>query len=359
MRLTDFDYDLPLERIAQHPLAERSASRLLYLDGVTGALTDHYFRDLVALLAPGDLLVLNDTRVIAARLTGYKSSGGRVEVLVERVLNDHEVLAQVRASKPLKPGGRLRLEGMLDVEALARKGDLFELRFEDPRPVDELLDRYGHTPLPPYIRRTGLRRAEHSHIERQVSEDLNNDRARYQTVYASVPGAVAAPTAGLHFDAPLLARLADHGVGTAFVTLHVGAGTFQPIRVDHPLDHRMHPEAVEVPPATCAAIAKTHARGARVVAVGTTTLRALETAAQQGELAPFSGESELFIVPGFHFRVADALITNFHLPRSTLLMLACAFGGYASVMCAYRHAIAQGYRFYSYGDAMLIQRAPA
>jgi S-adenosylmethionine:tRNA ribosyltransferase-isomerase len=338
--LDDFDYPLPPELIAQAPLPERSASRLLHLQGT--ALADRRFADLPQLLAPGDLLVMNDTRVIHARLFGAKESGGQVEVLVERPLAGTEVLAQVRASKTPRPGSRLRLEGAFDVEVLGREGEFYRLRFpEDPLP---LLERHGRLPLPPYI-------------ERAAGDP---DESRYQTVFARAQGSVAAPTAGLHFDEALLAALADRGIGTARLTLHVGAGTFQPVRVQNLAEHRMHRERYYLPAETVAAIAACRARGGRVVAVGTTTLRTLESAALldrlSGELRAGGGETDIFITPGFRFRVADLLVTNFHLPKSTLLMLVSAFAGFEPIRAAYRHAIAQRYRFFSYGDAMLLHR---
>ncbi|WJW74535.1 tRNA preQ1(34) S-adenosylmethionine ribosyltransferase-isomerase QueA [Thiohalobacter sp. IOR34] len=338
MRRSDFDYSLPPGLIAQQPPVRRSDSRLLVLDG--DRPLDRRFPDLLDLLAPGDLLVLNDTRVIPARLHGRKASGGRVEVLLERLLDDHQALAQLRASKSPRAGTRLELDGGLEVEVLGREDDLFRLRFLDPRPLPELLDAHGHMPLPPYIERA----------------DDPQDRERYQTVFAARPGAVAAPTAGLHFDAEMLQRLAAQGVESARVTLHVGAGTFQPVRVERLEAHRMHAEWLEVPTATVEAVRRTRAAGGRVVAVGTTVVRSLETAAAGGELAEFRGDTRLFITPGYEFRVVDALLTNFHLPQSTLLMLVCAFGGYEEVMAAYRHAVAKGYRFFSYGDAMFLPR---
>lgn len=342
MRVSDFDYELPSELIAQHPLANRTESRLLALDGVTGQAQDRRFSELPSLLAPGDLLVFNDTRVIPARLFGRKASGGRVEVLVERLMDLHRVMAHVRASKSPKPGSRLTLEECLEAEVLGREGDLFELRFAGAEPILNLLERYGHIPLPPYIARS----------------DADEDRDRYQTVYARRPGAVAAPTAGLHFDQALMARLKAQGVEQGFVTLHVGAGTFQPVRVARVEDHLMHQEYIEVDEAICGQVHAAKARGGRVVAVGTTAVRALESAAATGRLAPYQGDTDIFITPGYRFAVVDALITNFHLPQSTLLMLVCAFGGYEAVMKAYRHAVAQRYRFFSYGDAMFVTPAP-
>ena len=338
MRRSDFDYHLPQHLIAQRPLPERGASRLLVLDGSCGTVNDRQFVDIGDYLNAGDVLVFNDTKVIPARLFGQKSSGGKVEVLVERVLNDHQVLAHVRASKSPKPGGHLVLDGKVDVEVRGRQGDLFELQFLDPRPVFDILDRIGHIPLPPYIERP----------------DELDDHERYQTVYASRPGAVAAPTAGLHFDEVLLDKLRAKGVETVFVTLHVGAGTFQPVRADELKDHQMHAEYVEVSQQAAGAINSARAAGGRIVAVGTTAVRSLESAAASGELKYFTGETRLFITPGYKFKAIDLLITNFHLPESTLLMLVSALGGYEYTMAAYRHAVEQEYRFFSYGDAMLV-----
>lgn len=336
LTLDDFDYLLPTECIAQAPLDERSASRLLVMTGAV--LEGRQFIDLPDLLAPGDLLVMNDTRVLHARLFGQKATGGQVEVLVERVTADDEALAQVRASKSLKPGGRLRLEDAFDAEVIGREGEFYRLHFPDN--AIELIERHGRLPLPPYIERAAA----------------NADEERYQTVFARERGSVAAPTAGLHFDATLLERLRDKGIGIAHVTLHVGAGTFQPVRVHDLSEHRMHREHYHVPQATVDAITATHKRGGRIVAVGTTTLRTLESAAAEGSLKVGAGETALFITPGFNFRVVDVLITNFHLPKSTLLMLVSAFGGLEAIRAAYRHAIDSGYRFFSYGDAMLIHR---
>ena len=338
--LSDFDFALPPELIAQHPAAERSASRLL--DATGPAPVDRVFRELPALLVPGDLLIFNDTRVIKARLLGSKDSGGAVEALVERVLPAHEVLAHLRASKTPRPGSRLRFVGggaSFEADVLGRGGphnSLFHLRF--PAEPLALLERHGHVPLPPYI----------------THADDAEDERRYQTVFAARPGAVAAPTAALHFDAALLEALRERGVGTANVTLHVGAGTFQPVRTENLAEHRMHSEWFEVSEATVAAIARTRAGGGRIVAVGTTTLRALESAAQGGTLQAGSRETDIFITPGFPFRVVDRLVTNFHLPKSTLLMLVSAFAGHATMQALYRHAIEQRYRFFSYGDAMLL-----
>jgi S-adenosylmethionine:tRNA ribosyltransferase-isomerase len=337
LTLDDFDYLLPPECIAQAPLAERSASRLLVMNG--SGLEDRNFVGLPDFLSPGDLLVMNDTRVLHARLFGQKETGGQIEVLVERVTGDDTVLAQVRASKSLKPGGRIRLEDAFDVEVLGREGEFYQLRF--PGDAVELIEKHGKLPLPPYIERSAA----------------SADEERYQTVYARERGSVAAPTAGLHFDAPLLEQLRDKGVSIAHVTLHVGAGTFQPVRVQDLSQHHMHRERYHVPQATTDAIAATRTRGGRVVAVGTTSLRTLESAANRdGSVKVGAGETALFITPGYEFRVVDVLITNFHLPKSTLLMLVSAFGGVDNIRAAYHHAIASGYRFFSYGDAMLIER---
>ena len=334
--LADFDYALPPELIAQAPLPQRSASRLLVVDGERR--TDGRFVDLPQWLQAGDLLVMNDSRVLHARLLGRKASGGQVEILIERLLDRSEVLAQVRASKSPPPGSRLRLEEALDVEVLGREGEFYRLRF--PGDAAELIERHGRLPLPPYIERAA-----------DAPDEL-----RYQTVYAREKGSVAAPTAGLHFDEDMLTRLRDKGVGIAYVTLHVGAGTFQPVRTNDLAEHRMHTECYVLPQATADAIAAARARGGRVVAVGTTSLRTLESAALEGGLKVGAGETALFVTPGFEFRVADMLITNFHLPKSTLLMLVSAFSGLDEIRSAYRHAIAERYRFFSYGDAMLLHR---
>lgn len=338
MKPADFHYELPPELVAQHPLPARAGSRLLHLCR-DGAVEDLAFPDLARLLRPGDLLVVNDTRVIPARMLGHKRSGGRVEMLVERLLDEHRALVQLRSSHAPHAGSWLDF-GADSVRVLERREPFFVLEF--PAPVMTVLGRSGHVPLPPYIRRT----------------DGAADQERYQTVYAREPGAVAAPTAGLHFDEPLLARLAAAGVGLARVTLHVGAGTFAPLRAGQLAAGRLHAERVEVGAATVATIGAARAAGGRIVAVGTTVVRALEAAAAAGPLAPLAGETDLFIRPGFRFRVADALVTNFHLPGSSLLMLACAFGGRAPVLAAYRHAVCQRYRFFSYGDAMFFERQP-
>ena len=340
MRTSDFDFQLPEELIAQYPLPQRGASRLLHV--AAGQLSDRQFIDLPELLRPDDLLVFNNTEVIAARLHGQKASGGKVEVLVERVLDEHHVLAHVRASKSPRAGAELLLEGVIRVRMLGRQGELFHLQFVDDAPVLELLAAHGHMPLPPYIERA----------------DEAEDQQRYQTVYAQHPGAVAAPTAGLHFDQAMLARLAEMGVQSTYVTLHVGAGTFQPVRVEQIEDHIMHAETIDVNAEAVAAIQQTKARGGRVIAVGTTSVRSLESAAMQGELKAFHGDSRIFIYPGYEFRVVDAMITNFHLPQSTLLMLVSAFAGRDNIMAAYQHAIEQRYRFFSYGDAMLLEQVP-
>jgi S-adenosylmethionine:tRNA ribosyltransferase-isomerase len=340
MRLEDFDFELPQELIAQLPATERSASRLLHLDGASGALSDRDFRDIVGLVAPGDVMVFNNTRVIKARLAGRKKSGGKIEVLVERVLNGNEALAQIRASHAPQAGGVLVLADAFEATVLARQGGFHHLRFENCGNVFELLERHGAVPLPPYI----------THVPDA------GDEARYQTVYAREPGAVAAPTAGLHFDEALLAQLAARGVTIAYLTLHVGAGTFQPVRVENPADHEMHSEWYHVPQATVDAVALAQRAGGRVIAVGTTSLRALETAAAGGALEAGYGETKLFVMPGYRFRIVERLLTNFHLPKSTLMLLVSAFGGVDNIRRAYRHAIAKRYRFFSYGDAMLIER---
>ncbi len=338
MRRADFHYDLPGELIAQYPLPNRIASRLLVLDGGTGNIGDQRFTDLPRLLHPGDLLVFNDTRVIPARLIGKKLTGGAVEVLVERVLDTHRALVQIRASKAPKSGSVLILEGKVEVKVAGRRGDLFELFFMGTRSVSELLEEVGRVPLPPYIPRDA------------DSEDAD----RYQTVYARRKGAVAAPTAGLHFDLAMLDGVEASGVHTGFVTLHVGAGTFQPVRTERLEEHRMHSEYIDVPEQLVAAVRDTRGRGGRVIAVGTTVVRALESAAGNGDITPFQGETDIFIYPGYRFKVVDAMLTNFHLPESTLLMLVCAFAGTQQVLDAYRHAARQRYRFFSYGDAMFI-----
>jgi len=341
LRREDFSYHLPEELIAQRPTAERTGSRLLQLAGATGQWTDLQFHDIERLLQPGDLLVLNDTRVIPARLHGRKSTGGAVEVLVERLIAPDTLLAQVRSSKGTRAGMRIELPGGASAEVTGRDGDLTILRFD--RPVAAYLDAHGEMPLPPYI----------------TGSDAADDRERYQTVFAREAGAVAAPTAGLHFDKPLLERLTERGIHQARVTLHVGAGTFQPVRADRLADHAMHAEWLRVSAETVAAVQATQAAGGRVVAVGTTAVRSLETAAANGMLAAFEGETRLFLYPGYRFRVVDAMVTNFHLSESTLLMLVSAFCGREAVLAAYAHAVAARYRFFSYGDAMFLTPSPA
>lgn len=349
MLRTDFAYDLPPELIAQAPLPERSAGRMLVLDRQTGAFADRRVRDLPVFLAPGDLLVLNDTRVVAARVLGSKASGGRVEIFLERPVTDREALVQLRASKPVRDGLEISTAGG-PVQVLIREGDLWRIRL--PSPVFDFFERWGQVPLPPYIQRP--------------ADEL--DQQRYQTIFARERGAVAAPTASLHFDETLLEELEARDISLAFVTLHVGAGTFQPVRVDDLESHVMHPERAVVGADTCEAIMRARGAGRRVIAAGTTVVRALESAASSAgsaasgcetsdaplRLAPWAGETKLFIKPGFRFRVVDALLTNFHLPESTLLMLVCAFAGRAPVLRAYRHAVEERYRFFSYGDAMLV-----
>ncbi|MBU1691100.1 MAG: tRNA preQ1(34) S-adenosylmethionine ribosyltransferase-isomerase QueA [Gammaproteobacteria bacterium] len=340
MKTSDFDFDLPPELIAQFPTQERSQSRLLHLDGTSDALADRQFNDLPQFLKPGDLLVFNDTRVIKARLFGVKDSGGKLEVLVERVLDEHHALAHIRASHAPKPGSGLLLAGVIAATVEERQGELYRLHFAGETPLLELLEQHGSLPLPPYI----------THAPDAL------DETRYQTVYAREPGSVAAPTAGLHFDPAMLETLEKKGVKTAYVTLHVGAGTFQPVRVEDISEHHMHSEWYTVPQQTVDLIRLSKAEGGRVMAVGTTSLRALESAAAGGELEAGSGETNIFIFPGYRFKVVERLLTNFHLPKSTLMMLVSAFGGTENIRRAYRHAVGQRYRFFSYGDAMLIER---
>ena len=341
MRRADFSYPLPAELIARHPLPERAASRLLVLDGGSGSLQDRMFGDLPTLLRPGDLLVLNDTRVLPARLRGRKASGGSCEILLERILGERRILAQARSSKGFRRGAVILLPDGARATVIARHADLYEFALD--RAALPYFEAQGSMPLPPYIDR----------------EPDAADRERYQTVYAAEPGAVAAPTAGLHFDLPTLARLAAGGVVIARLTLHVGAGTFQPLRVDEIDQHRMHAERFRIPQETVEAVSETRRRGARIVAVGTTVMRSLEAAALGGALTEGSGETDIFIRPGHRFRVADALLTNFHLPESTLLVLVAAFAGRERVLAAYHHAIAGRYRFFSYGDAMFVTPDPA
>jgi len=338
MRTDEFDFVLPERLIAQNPPARRGASRLLHVRGAERK--DRLFAVLPDLLREHDVLVLNDTRVLKARLFGEKESGGRVEVMVERIIDDHHVLAQVRASKPPKPESRMMLADVVPVTVLGREGEFYRLCFDSTEKVTDLLERYGLLPLPPYI----------------VHIATAEDEERYQTVFARQPGAVAAPTAGLHFDEAMLAALRARGVQLAHLTLHVGAGTFKPVRADHIHEHVIHSERYSIPLETVEAIRKAKARGGRVVAVGTTSLRALESAAMTGELVAGENETNIFIIPGYRFNAVDVLLTNFHLPRSTLLMLVCAFGGMSEILAAYRHAVEQEYRFFSYGDAMLVER---
>lgn len=341
MLKSDFHFDLPAELIAQRPLEQRDASRLLCLQAADEDPEDCRFIKFPELVNANDLLVMNNTRVIPARLFGHKPTGGKVEVLLERMLDEHGFLAQVKASKTPGAGSRILLEDDYQLEVIGRQGDLFELQAVGETGLLELLEHCGHVPLPPYIERP----------------DNEQDQQRYQTVYASEPGAVAAPTAGLHFDETMLQRLADKGVQTVNVTLHVGAGTFQPVRVERIHDHKLHEEYIEVTSEVVEAVAATRARGGRVIAIGTTSVRALESAALSGSLVPTRGDTDIFIYPGYHFQVVDALLTNFHLSESSLLMLVCAFGGYHRVMEAYRHAVRERYRFFSYGDAMFIEPA--
>ena len=338
LKKSDFHFDLPPELIAQAPLAERSASRLLVVPPGQAAYEDRQVRDLPDYLQPGDLLVFNDTRVIPARLFGTKESGGRVEILLERLLGGHEVLAQVGASKSPKAGGRITLDEGTVLEVVGREGEFYRLRFLTDEPLEKLLLRAGRMPLPPYIQREAGR------------EDLE----RYQTLFARHTGAVAAPTAGLHFDQPLLAALQGKGVNFGHVTLHVGAGTFQPMRVESVHEHKMHSEWLNVGAELCQQVARTRAAGGRVIAVGTTVVRALETAARDGGLRPYAGDTNIFIFPGHRVTTVDALVTNFHLPESTLIMLVSAFAGRERVLAAYAHAVRERYRFFSYGDAMLL-----
>ena len=345
MKLSDFSFTLPEHLIAKYPTPDRTASRLLHLNGTTGDVHHKQFQQMLDLVEPGDLLVFNNTRVIPARLLGQKASGGKVEVLIERIVDDNNALAHVRASKAPKPGTDLLLEGAVSVTVTGRQDALFELRFNGDATVLEQLEQYGHMPLPPYIDRP----------------DEQADKERYQTVYNQAPGAVAAPTAGLHFDDALLERLQQKGVNLAYVTLHVGAGTFQPVRVDNILEHKMHSEFAIVPDDVVNAVRATKAAGKRVIAVGTTSVRSLESSALEASkdevLVPYQSDTDIFIYPGFEFKVVDAMFTNFHLPESTLIMLISAFAGKDNVLHAYEQAIEQEYRFYSYGDSMFIEKA--
>lgn len=348
MRRTDFTFELPEELIAQQPVTERTASRLLVLDGQTGETEDKVFTDLSDFLQAGDVLVFNNTQVIPARLHGKKASGGKVEVLVERIVDEHVALAHIRASKSPKPGTELIFEQGITAEVTGREGDLFIVKFnhnkQEQNTVLDILNAIGHMPLPPYIQR----------------EDESFDQERYQTVYAEKPGAVAAPTAGLHFDETMLQQLSEKGIEQIHVTLHVGAGTFQPVRADDLKDHHMHKEWIELTEENCEKINKAKEQGRRIIAVGTTSVRCLESAAlfseNDGKLKPYTGETDIFITPGYEFKVIDALVTNFHLSESTLLMLVSAFAGYENIKNAYQHAIKEKYRFFSYGDAMFLTR---
>ncbi len=340
MRTQDFDFFLPDHLIAQHPTKERNASRLLYVKPLSNEITDRQFLDLPHYLSSGDLIIFNDTRVIKARLFGKKASGGAVEILIERVLNEHEVYALVRASRSPKIGSSILIEDNIKIDVTGRNGDLFQLKFLSEKPVLDLLEEYGNLPLPPYI----------NHKASAADEN------RYQTVYAKNSGAVAAPTAGLHFDNAMLDTLKDNGIQIAYLTLHVGAGTFQPVKVDNIADHKMHSEIYNMPQDTVDLINKTKMNQGKVTAVGTTVLRALESAAQSGKLCAGTQETDIFITPGFQFNVVDRLLTNFHLPKSTLLMLVSAFAGFDHIQKAYQHAVKQEYRFFSYGDAMLLEK---
>lgn len=338
MKKSDFNYHLPESLIAQKPLAERTASRLLHLDRLSGAIKDGQFSDFLDLLNANDLVVFNDTKVIPARLYGHKASGGKIEILIERIEGERQALAHIKASKSPKPDSLLNLDGGAVCRVIERENDLFRLQFETEQTLLDLLAEIGHIPLPPYIERA----------------DDSDDLERYQTVFAKQAGAVAAPTAGLHFDQAALDKLDAKGIAKAFVTLHVGSGTFQPVRADDLADHVMHKEFYQVSQATVDAVQQARARGGRVVAIGTTAVRALESASRSGSLQDGFGDTDLFITPGYQFKSVDAMLTNFHLPESTLLMLISAFAGYDAVMKAYQHAIQQQYRFFSYGDAMVI-----
>lgn len=340
MKTQDFDFHLPERLIAQHPTESRSASRLLYLNAMTGNISDEQFIDIANHLTAKDLLIFNDTRVIKARLFGKKATGGSVEVFVERVISNHEAYALIRSSRSPKIGSLLKLAEVLDAEVIGRNGDLFHVKFLTDTPLMELLEQYGNLPLPPYI----------THSADAI------DEARYQTVFAKHAGAVAAPTAGLHFDDVVLAKLKEKGIQIAYITLHVGAGTFQPVKVENIAKHKMHSEVYHIPTETVSLIKKTHLAGGKITAVGTTVLRALESAAQAGNITAGNQETNIFITPGFVFNVVDRLLTNFHLPKSTLLMLVSAFAGYNNIKKAYQHAVTNEYRFFSYGDAMLLDR---
>ncbi len=338
MKKSDFNYQLPPQLIAQKPLANRGDSRLLCMNKKTGKLDDKSFNDFLDLINPNDLLVFNNTKVIPARLLGKKQTGGKVEILIERIIDEHHAIAHIKASKSPKAGSYITLDNGFNCEVLGREADLFRLHFKGEMALLRILDKIGHIPLPPYITR----------------EDEMSDFERYQTVFAKQQGAVAAPTAGLHFDERMMQKIKDKNIATTFVTLHVGSGTFQPVRVEDLTKHVMHSEYFKVTAETVEAIKTTCERGGRVIAIGTTAVRALESASKDGELKPNFGDTNLFITPGYHFKSVDAMLTNFHLPESTLLMLISAFAGYENVMNAYQHAIEQGYRFFSYGDAMFL-----
>jgi S-adenosylmethionine:tRNA ribosyltransferase-isomerase len=338
MKKSDFNYSLPAHLIAQNPLENRTASRLLCINKQSGELADRQFTDFIDLISPNDLLVFNNTKVIPARLFGYKHSGGKVEILIERILDEHQAIAHVKASKAAKAGTIIQLDDGFNCEVLGREQDLYRLRFHGEQPLLAILAQIGHIPLPPYITRT----------------DNQSDFSRYQTVFAEQEGAVAAPTAGLHFDKETILKIQEKGIKQAFVTLHVGSGTFQPVRVENLSEHLMHKEYFAVSQQTVNAVQETRANGGRVIAIGTTAVRALESASQTGELKTGFGDTDLFITPDYPFKSVDAMLTNFHLPESTLLMLVSAFAGYANIMAAYQHAIAQEYRFFSYGDAMFL-----
>ncbi len=342
MQLNEFSFELPDHLIARYPLEERTASRLLCLDGNTGEITDANFVDLKQLIKPGDLLVFNNTRVIPARLNAKKESGGKVEILIERLISDTEALAHIKASNSPKAGTKIILEDNTVLEVTGRQDSLFQLKAINNTDLFQILDAIGHMPLPPYIDRP----------------DESSDRERYQTVYSQHKGAVAAPTAGLHFSESMIQELEEQGVNTGFVTLHVGAGTFQPVRVDNILEHKMHSEWFEVTEELVEQVSQTKAHGGRVIAVGTTSIRCLESAASSGELKSFSGDTDIFIYPGYQFKIVDALVTNFHLPESTLIMLVSALAGSQNVKNAYQHAVENEYRFFSYGDAMFVTIAP-
>jgi len=340
MRRDEFHFDLPAELIAQYPPASRRDARLLMLDGQTGALRDGTITDIVTLVRPNDVLIFNDTRVIPARLRGRKASGGRVEMLVERILEDRRALVHLKSSKAPKAGSQILVDGDYRFRVIGRSGDLYEVCCESDATMFEVLQAVGHVPLPPYIRR----------------EDSGLDTERYQTVYGRVPGAVAAPTAGLHFDAALIDELRARGAGIGYVTLHVGAGTFQPVRAEVIENHAMHAEIYEVPQSVCVAVEQAQRAGGRVIAGGTTSVRALESASSSGQLEAQRGETSIFIYPGYRFKTVDVMVTNFHLPESTLLMLVAAFAGREQILSAYAHAVRERYRFFSYGDAMWITR---